>query len=91
MKYVAMRRDELGDVVRCDDKVYEFPDYDSDDIAMDSACIAWRSTIEEQLNNEWREQYGPESYIFLEVLYSDYYGRMSLSQLEAIAEMDMFI
>lgn len=87
MKYVAMRRDELGDVVRCNDNVYEFPDYDSDDMAMESAFMAWKSTIEEQLNNEWREQYGPESYIFLEVLYSDYYGHMSLSQLEAIAEM----
>lgn len=91
MKYVAMRRDELGDVVRCNDKVYEFPDYDNDDIAMESAFIAWKSTIEEQLNNEWREQYGPESYIFLEVLYSDYYGHMSLHQLEAIAEMDMYL
>ena len=91
MKYVAMRRDELGDVVRCNNEIYEFPDYDSDDIAMEVACMAWRSTIEEQLNNEWREQYGPESYIFLEVLYSDYYGHMSLSQLEAIAEEDMYI
>ena len=78
MKYVAMKKDELGFENRCflfENEIYEFPAFDSDNDAMFIAFHAWKDAIEERLNKEWQEKYGSESYIFLERLYSD----MSLS------------
>ena len=78
MKYVAMKKDELGFESRCilfESEVYDFPKFDDDDNAMFIAFHAWKDAIEERLNKEYQTRYGSESYIFLERLYSD----MSLS------------
>ena len=86
MKYIAMRRDELGDVCRAfGDRSFEFPSYDNNDEAMNEAFYAWKDTIERKLNEEWQEAYEPECYIFLEREYHDYYSHMSLADMEAIA------
>ena len=86
MRYIAMRRDELGDEVRAfEDRTFEFPSYDENDEAMTLAFWTWRQAIEDKLNEEWREKYGPESHIFLERDYNDYYGHMSYRQMEEIA------
>lgn len=83
MKYVVMKKDELGFEHRCyafEDKVYEFPKFDRNDEAMFIAFQAWKDHIENELNNEYSEKYGNESHLFLERQYSD----MSLSEWRAL-------
>ena len=76
MKFVFMRQDELGDESRAFgseflESVHEFPNFDSDDEAMQEAFDAWKNVMESKGNKEWREKYGPESTIYLEREYSD--------------------
>ena len=76
MKFIFMGRDELGDDFRAYgseflEKVHEFPNYDSEDEAMEEAFYTWKQVMEEKGNKEWRSLYGPESTIFLEREYSD--------------------
>lgn len=78
MKYVVMRRDELGDEIRAEghpdlERVYEFPDFEEGDEAMEAALWAWEMAIEDRVNKIWSEIYGPESTLFLEREYRDYF------------------
>ena len=76
MKFVFMRRDELGEESRAYgseflEKVHEFPNYDTEDEAMLEAFYTWKKVTEDKGNKEWRSIFGPESTVFLEREYSD--------------------
>lgn len=85
MRYVVMVKDELGEDSRAYgspalEKVYEYPAIDwEDEIAVD-AFYYWKNRVEDKLQEEWENIYGPESRIFLEREYSD----MSLSEWRAL-------
>lgn len=85
MKYVFMGRDELGDEFRAHgteflEGVHEFPHYDLEDEAMDAAFEAWKRSLTEKGQKEWKATFGPECRFFLDRLVSD----MSLSEMVAL-------
>ena len=91
MKYVLMKRNDIGEVCRAfgDDylnQVFTFPDYDDDDEEMYAAFCTWANAVEEKANAIWRSIFGEEDTLFLEEDYGYKFRHMSLSELEAYAE-----
>lgn len=69
--YVVMVRDELGYEHRAEGSeklsaVYEFPYFTEANIAMWNAFNVWSYELEQELQAEWDEIYGPESRVYLE-------------------------
>ena len=76
MKYVVMFRDECGEVVRAFgspnlEKEYTYPTVDWNNELEVDMFYTWQARLEELLQKEWEEHFGPECQIFLERKFSD--------------------
>ena len=80
-KYVVMIRGECGEIERAFgspnlEREYTYPAVDWDNELDVEMFYTWQSALEELLQKEWEELFGPESMVFLERKFSD----MSLSE-----------
>lgn len=80
MKYVFIVKDECGEKYRAHGSdflsgVYEFPDYDTADETMRDIFCLWQIAMTQKANKENKEIFGPETSVFLEPLYSDYFRK----------------